>query len=318
MVLHRADMILRQKLDEEGIRKVVSEMAQDYNKTLGKAWKRESDKAIEDSIKAFMDASDNRTGYRAMLAVLATQLRKITKPKDVERLTVLTRGIYTTLKQAEAAKVATKYKMTNLDRGVVRTLTGEGPFWLGEFYGTHLAARIEAVGFNVAVESGFGREAAGRTMRDALREHFRLRGGTTFESRIPARFAGNVNNYTQIVSANVAQRARVYGSMLAFRDAGFQRYQFVAQLDERTSEICQEMNGRVFTVARGVQTVERAVAAATPEDFMEEHPWPPNVEYVRETAGTGSFAEQNARLESAGVAMPPLHGRCRSAIEAID
>lgn len=314
-----AHSLIQRELDEDGINKVVADMVRDYDKTLTGAWARESDEAINESIKAFNDAPDNTTGYRAMIAVLAVKLKGITKPKDVKRLTILTDGLYRVVKEAEAAKVNTAFKMTKLDKGVVRALANDGPYWIGNFYGDHLSQRIAEVGYNVTVEGGFGREAAGRTMKDVLRREFALSGGaSSFESTIPARFAGNVDNYTRIVAANVAQRSRVYSSVSAMDDAGFARYQFTAVMDERTSEVCQEMNGRVFTVASGVQTLQDVSLSESPEDFKQAHPWPKNVESVRVIAGTGSFSEQNKNLEEAGIALPPLHGFCRSSVEAID
>lgn len=319
MVLAKADMIITRQLDEEGINKVVSDMLRDYNKTLTSAWKRESDEAIEESIDAFLEAPDNTSGYEAMLAVLSAKLSVITNPEEVKRLTVLTDGLYRVTKEAEAAKLGTSFKMTPIDKGVVKGLAKDGPYWLGEFYETHLSLRIQELGYNVAVEGGFGREAAGRTLRDALTEEFRLRGGaSSFESTIPARFAGNVDNYTRIVSANVAQRSRVYSSVAAMSDAGFTRYQFTAVMDERTSEVCQEMNGRIFTVAKAVQTLRAVAEAETPEAFMESHPWPKDAEEIRTVAGTGSLEEQSKNLESQNISLPPLHGFCRSSIESID
>jgi hypothetical protein len=319
MTLATADRIITRQLDEEGINEVVSDMLRDYNKTLTSAWKRESDEAIEESIDAFLDAPDNVKGYEAMLAVLAAKLKGITNPEEVKRLTVLTDGLYRVTKEAEAAKLGTPFKMSSVDKGVVRGLSREGPYWVGDFYETHLSLRIQEVGFNVTVEGGFGREAAGRTMKDVLREEFRLRGGpSSFESTIPARFAGNVDNYSRIVSANVAQRARVYSSVAAMSDAGFTRYQFVAVMDERTSEVCQEMNERIFTVAKAVQTLKAVAEAETPEAFIESHPWPKNVEEIRTIAGTGSLEEQSKNLESQNISLPPLHGLCRSSIEALD
>jgi hypothetical protein len=135
---------------------------------------------------------------------------------------------------------------------------------------------------------------------------------------IPGRFAGNVDNYTRIVSANVTQRSRVYTNVSAMSDAGFQRYIFTAMMDERTSEVCQEMNGRIFTVASGKQVLNDVSIAETPEDFIDAHPWPKNAEAVRVIAGDGTRQEQNRNLEQAGIALPPLHGYCRSVVEALD
>lgn len=314
-----ANSIIQRALDEEGINRVVADMVREYEKTISGAWVRESDSAIEASIAEFNDAPDNTTGYRAMIAVLTSSLRRITNPEEVKRLTVLTDSLYRVVKEAEAVKLDTAFKMTSLDKGVVRALANDGPYWIGNFYGDHLSQRIAEVGYNVTVKGGFGREEAGRTMRDVLKREFALQGGpSAYESTIPARFAGNVDNYSRIVSANVTQRSRVYSSVSSMNDAGFVRYQFTAVMDERTSEVCQEMNGRIFTVASAVRTLQDVSIAETPDDFKQAHPWPRNAESVRVIAGNGSATEQSRNLEESGIALPPLHGFCRSSVEAID
>lgn len=319
MCLSCANRIIQRELDESGIRGVISDMLVDFNNTLSSAWERESEKAIDESIKSFLDSPDNTTGYRTMIAILTTRLSSIVNPKEIKRLTVLTDGLYGILKETESANLNIKYIVTKLDRGVVRGLSNDGPYWIGNFYNDKLSERIAQIGYNVTVEGGFGREAAGRTMRDVLTQEFALKGGpSSFESTVPANYAGNVDSYTRLVAANVTQRSRVYSSVSAMHDSGFTRYQFSAVMDERTSEVCQEMNGRIFTVASAVRTLQDVSLAEDPEAFKQAHPWPRNIEAVRVIAGSGSFAEQNKNLEEAGIALPPLHGFCRSSVEAID
>ncbi len=42
------------------------------------------------------------------------------------------------------------------------------------------------------------------------------------------------------------------GELEAYKQMGFEKYQFLATLDSRTSEICQEMDGKVFEVSKGI------------------------------------------------------------------
>ncbi len=122
MCLNCADIIIQRQLDEEGINDVVAKMVRDYDKTLTGAWVRESDEAIEKSSAALLDASSNETGYTARIAVLTKRLKKVVTPDEVKRLTVLTDGLYRVVKEAEATKIDAAFKMTKLDKGVVRAL----------------------------------------------------------------------------------------------------------------------------------------------------------------------------------------------------
>lgn len=317
-------MLLERAKKKKGPKAVFADLLSEHNKILTDAWIRESDAASDAAIAQFLKKSGTdknpklEAGYKAFLATLIKNLAKITNPAEKKKIKNLIDGLYKVTKGIEAKKVKTDLIVTKLDKGITRTLGGEGPFWIGEFYDVHMSKRISEIGRSVLVDGGFGREAAGRTMRDALIEEFRLRGGASaFESTVPARFAGNVNNYTRIVSANVGQRARVYSSLSSMRDAGITVFEFVAVMDDRTTEICQEMNGRRFAVGKGVDIMNAAIAAETPEAFIESHPWPESAEQIRTVAGTGTAAEQSLNLANNNIAIPPLHGFCRSAIVAV-
>jgi hypothetical protein len=319
-----ANIILERAEKKKGPKAVFADMLREHNKILADAWIRESDDASDKAIEQFLKKSGTdedpklETGYKAFLATLARGLTKVTNSVEKKKIRTLINGLYKVVKSAEAKKLKTDLVSTKLDKGITRTLSKEGPFWIGDFYDTHMSERISEVGRSVLVDGGFGRKAGGRTMRDVLTEEFRLRGGSSaFESTIPARFAGNVDNYTRIVSANVAQRTRVYSAVSAMNDAGITIYEFVAVMDDRTSEICQEMNGRKFSTQQAVGIMNAAISAETPEAFIESHPWPKSADQIRTIAGTGSAAQQSANLASNNIAIPPLHGFCRSVIVAI-
>jgi hypothetical protein len=319
-----ANILLERAEKKKGPKAVFADMLREHNRVLADAWIRESDNASDQAIEQFLKKSGTdedpklEAGYKAFLAALTKNLAKVTNQAEKKKIQTLVDGLYKVVKQAEVKKLKTDLVSTQLDKGITRTLGGEGPFWIGDFYKTHMSERISEVGRAVLVDGGFGREAAGRTMRDILTEEFRLRGGpSTYESTIPARFAGNVDNYSRIVSANVGQRARVYSAVSGFRDAGITVYEFVAVMDDRTSEVCQEMNGRRFATGQAVAIMEAAIAADSPEAFIESHPWPKNADQVRSIAGTGSAAQQSANLANNNIAIPPLHGFCRSAIVAV-
>jgi hypothetical protein len=310
--------LLKRQVDETSVTDVVEDFLDEIDETLSGAWTRESDKAIDKSVKAMKNSSDTTTGLLAMLAVLRRSLKKVTNKADEKRLTVLVDGLYRTAKEAETTKLGGTFAMSSLDTALVDTLAADGPYWINEFYGEHLSARISEVGRKATIETGLGRKAAGDVMRKTLEKEFRLLGGPSpFISSVPARFAGNVGNYTRIVAANVTQRNRVYSSISAYQTSGIQEYIISAVMDERTTEVCQEMNGRKFFVNEGVSQLNRIAATETPEEFIEMAPWPSNVEEVRATAGTGTLEQQNRNLASGGLALPPYHGMCRTVVEAL-
>lgn len=311
-----------QRIEETDLDQVVIDLVKDYQKTIDKAWKKKSKAASDKAVKAIEDSPDTTTGYQEMLAVLSTELGIILTTKDIKRLNKAVTATYKINQTAEIAKIGAKATTPTVaavatDAQVISGLASEGPYWIGNFYEDHLSRRIADLGFKTVVESGVPRKLAAEQMREVLKWEFALKGGSKFESIVPARFAGNVTNYSRIVSANVAQRSRVYSSVSAFRKAGIEQYRFAAVLDERTSEICIEMNGRIFTVEQGMQIVNAVGLAKTPDEFLAITAWPKNVEEVRAIAGTGTKVEQSENLAKAGIPLPPLHGFCRSTVESI-
>lgn len=65
-------------------------------------------------------------------------------------------------------------------------------------------------------------------------------GPVELRDRLTEQVAGFVDRpaYARVVAANAAGRARTTASVLTYRDAGVERYQWLSVLDERTTEIC--------------------------------------------------------------------------------
>lgn len=149
--------------------------------------------------------------------------------------------------------------------------------------------------------------------------------------------------YWEMVSMVFANRARTYTQLGAFDEADIERYRFDAVLDEVTSEVCRFMHGKVFTVERALERFREVERARDPEAIKDAQPFvqvgadgdgnqvlfyerggrrravaqvdEPAVG-ARDEVGRYSRALSPAKLEAAGVSVPPLHGRCRSTIVA--
>lgn len=155
----------------------------------------------------------------------------------------------------------------------------------------------------------------------------------------------NVNRsraYYNMVSSVYAGRARQFGSLRAYEDAGIDTYVFEAVLDQVTSLQCRFMHGREFSVKSDLKRYKQVAASSDPEDVRFVQPWvnvgkdENGVEYlytknrdgsrdriadvvdnaVGELDDTGSFATKlsSAQLQAKGCTCPPLHGNCRSTI----
>lgn len=114
--------------------------------------------------------------------------------------------------------------------------------------------------------------------------------------------------YWRVVANSAASRSYHYGFLKAAQFQGFRGYQFVAILDDKTSQICRSINGKQWFIADAVNLMERAIVDPDPNAIKNSMPWVP----AAQVEGLSSDA-----LRDLGVMVPPLHGNCRSTIVPI-
>lgn len=176
-------------------------------------------------------------------------------------------------------------------------------FWIGKVFPEHVSDSFRDTIVR-GLDEGLGRRAIGRRLRD-------LMVGT---SDAP----GKLELYNRVAASSV-NRAHNWGGMFSLEEAGVEEYVFRAVMDERTSRICRELNGRIFSVPR-VMTVVRRALDGPPSAIESIAPWPTFDEargdFYIEREGRRSYlaGKSTAWLEERGVAMPPLHGNCRSVV----
>jgi len=146
-------------------------------------------------------------------------------------------------------------------------------------------------------------------------------------------------SYSRILASIHANTVRTVANLVAFDTQGTRNFRFEAVLDERTSEVCRFMHGRVFSVPAALSAFEAAVAGGSLEELAASHPWAHvsgNRIFVRtggnakevatvEEAGAGTAGKigrysteySDEELAALGVAVPPLHPHCRSTIVAV-
>lgn len=110
--------------------------------------------------------------------------------------------------------------------------------------------------------------------------------------------------YWRVVANAAASRAYHYGAMKAGELLGVRSYTIQAVLDERTSDICNYMDGKEFWLSDAVRLLEKA-AVASIDDMKVLTPW---LRY-KDINGLNS-----AQLRDLGFMIPPFHGNCRSTI----
>lgn len=151
-------------------------------------------------------------------------------------------------------------------------------------------------------------------------------------------------SYWRVVADAFVSHGRVAEQIYAYQDAGIETYEFVAVMDEVTSDICRFLDGHIFSVDKASDVLERLIELDNPEDVKYVSPWVrkgkdedggarlyiPRADGSTITvakvdrSGVGdlddhgeySGAMSDEALEALGIPVPPLHGRCRSTIVA--
>jgi len=313
-------MVFERAVSIYGLNRAVSDTLEEILEILDSAWSEASTVARKNAIKALKDSSTVEAGIVAMLASLKKDLGSgIVSKKQILAIRSITRDAYSAIKAKTASGLGSGMgDMIDLDYRLAKKLGNDGPYWIGKFYNRELSGRISEVAKDAVTSKGLGRNEAARVMDSTLKQEFSLFGGkSNYASEVPGQFAGNLHDYNKILTSNVAGRSRNFGFLTAMGEASVERFRFTAVMDERTSEVCQEMDGREFSVSYAVSRLEEIAESDNPEAFKDLAPWPKDVNQLLAIAGTGSQAEQNSRLEAAGFQFPPLHGKCRSLVEQV-
>lgn len=189
-----------------------------------------------------------------------------------------------------------------VDEKAIADLQDDQMLWIGRHYAANVRATVrEAV--KPSVLQGVGREVAGRRVAEALAREL----GKVV---VPKGFRGSDAKYFEGIAANTATNARVRGQIRSFGDIGITTYEIVNPMDDRTTEICQFMNGQTFTVTDAQSQIARASAAKSPAGVKAAHPWLPaaRVKSIFSKSGTKGLVKN-------GLALPPYHFRCRSTVD---
>lgn len=179
------------------------------------------------------------------------------------------------------------------DYDAARWLGRDTMWWVGSVHSTALGREIADTVANTMAQGGRLEEQA-NALRSALGSRF-----------------GRPQSYWRTVASAVTSRARNFGAVSGFEAGEISRYVIQAVVDETTSQICLEMDGKIFDVSHAVELRNDLLATETPEDAKAISPWLSEGDFL-ELASQGDDA-----LLELGFALPPYHGRCRTKVAGL-
>lgn len=186
-------------------------------------------------------------------------------------------------------KAVTEVSMTLPDKKAIEFMRSVDKFYVGKQFAGY-EDQIREIIRVATFEKGLGALDTAKLIRDTVkdgveREFYRY----------------------SVVARTSANRVRNWSRVYAFHAEQVTEVEFVAMMDERTSAICQNMNGAVFEVSTLIHHIER-VEEAGEDKLPEVSPFPKLSDIVDKE---GKRVSEND-LAAAGFGTPPLHCNCRS------
>lgn len=221
-------------------------------------------------------------------------------------------------------KLAIGADFNAVDQRVIRHLRSSQANYVRDEYGRRHdafgeeARRIVSEG----LESGLGRDDIAEDLAEAAK----------------GIIAGRSPAYWDVVAGSFVGRGRSFSQLSAYAEAAVTRYRIVAVLDEVTTPTCRFLDGKTFSVSRGLELFDRV--EANPDSIEELNPWVRDTvdpatgkrslsidrggerysiaDIVRSGVGArddrGEFSRGlgERELGDLGIGFPPYHGLCRT------
>lgn len=153
---------------------------------------------------------------------------------------------------------------------------------------------------------------------------------------------GRSESYFRMVASVHVTRARTFGLLSSFTDAGISSYSWLTVDDEAVCDICDFMEGREFQTEDALDTWGEVAGSDDPTDVEDLQPWiqstrdehgdrvlfasvngtkhglarvDRSAEGQKGVSGKFSQAASDAKLQGLGIDSPPVHGNCRCTLE---
>jgi len=282
-----------QQLDFRSSRKMNKEDQNNIDKVIEKTFdgieKRASDRMLEDF----------------------TRIYKSNKRQSINKF-----GFATIRKQEDDSITPVVGLSFNIDdRRTTKELTRLHNIAIGDHYPQSVKPQVIAI-LNEAREKGLNQREAGLFLEKELSKKL---GG--FLQTVPKsiRKLGQraQTNYFQMLHATNITRARGFSDLNLMGEAGIEKYIWRSIIDNRTSAICLQMNGRVFEVKTGMKQMNKILSMQSSDALKKEFPWRRDLSEFGLGAGEKlSNIDISNKLAANGVPVTvPAHASCRSSIE---
>jgi SPP1 gp7 family putative phage head morphogenesis protein len=184
-----------------------------------------------------------------------------------------------------ARSLKLKLSFDVIDSQAAKILGKHTMFWILNYYSDQLQTEIDDI------LKGYYSE--GKLIGEVASDF-----ATKFSDKSDKGFA-----YFEGLAEHTTYRVNELGKINGYEKAGVEYYEIKAIMDDRTSDICREMDGVIFPVSEALSFRDQVLKLKSPEDIKSFAPWQ-SASKVLEYKLTGNFPT--------GMAIPPYHWRCRT------
>lgn len=210
------------------------------------------------------------------------------------------------------------------DQEIVKLILAQNLIAAQNLYKAGLSGHVVSVIRSIMRNTGLSNADQKKLITSEMSKALGLKKGDIkgLEKTVPPKFRGDAKDYYTGLAQTTLTRAQVMGRINLFSQGTFEKYMFAAIIDTRTSKVCVQMDGRIFTIAQGVEQMDKVLGAVSSDELKKVAGWQKDLSAFGvkddDDFKRGPLsAKVSKSIADAGLNLPPLHFRCRSTIRPV-
>jgi len=265
------------------------------------------DTAVQKRIKR-----DVKTAYRIERKQFVRRFK--TKEKSLYYLDIKITSIVRKQDEGEITPELSS-SFTETDTSTLKELNRLHVIAVGAYFFKNIKPTLINIIQKRVFEKGLSKKEAGVVLRNQISKRI---GG--FQQLVPRSILLNgqksITSYFEGLSATTITRARAFSNLNLMVGARITQLRWSSIVDNRTSTICLQMDGRVFPIELAQSQMQDILKQKNSQDIVENFKWRKDLSEFNLSRGQKLNSNDAANLLARnGVPIvPPAHFRCRSEI----
>lgn len=279
--------------------KYYDQLMRGYYKILVNTWDAKRKEALRLAIKLLSEMPRSEKVSEKMVRTVEQTIAQIMEQEygiDVARATrQVTDQVFKMGLSETGRQTSIQIGFGGLDARYDQVLIAQNLFWLQNHHQDGLGKSIMELTAR-SMDEGLTARELGNQLKAAFQES--VKGSQA---------------YFEKLALHSMQRVREIGHITGYEKAGAVAYEIVAVMDERTSDICAALNGKVFPLEQAVAVrdaildVDLSAGPEAAKEYLKQvSPW------VKESQVVYNDKLEPVGIEGAHTPFPPFHWGCRT------